>query len=389
MGGNSDNPEHGGRSAAPLFQPLDINDCHIDNRIVMSPMTRNFAPDGVISEVMIDYYRRRAEGGVGLIVTEGVAPTFLGAYAGSVPQFYGEPSLAMWKKVVDAVHGAGGKIMPQLWHSGLGRIAEATARPDERSVGPVGEYPRNLPMEEYPGFVGGRGMETADIEETIEAFATAAANAQSLGFDGVQLHGAHGYLIDEFFWRKTNLRDDRYGGADIASRTRFAVEMIQEIRRQVGPKFPIGLRFSQWKLVGHYDAQLVESPQELEKFLTPLVDAGLDMFDCSTRRYWEPAFEGSDLSLAGWTKKLSGKTTMTVGSIGLNGLFQTTMSTVGTEAKPDSNLDRLLEMFERGDFDLVGVGRALLPNPGWANAVREGRFEGLKPYSGAVLGEVY
>jgi 2,4-dienoyl-CoA reductase-like NADH-dependent reductase (Old Yellow Enzyme family) len=385
----SETPAVGARDVAPLFQPMDIGGCRLANRIAMTAMSRNFSPGGVLGDVMIDYYRRRAEGGVGLIITEGVAVTPLGAYTTDVPFLTGDAGLAQWARVVAAVHGAGGKIMPQLWHTGHGRIPAASHLPHEPNIGPSADYPRRMPREEYPGFIDGRAMTQADIDHTIEGYVIAASNAQALGFDGVQIHAAHGYLIDSFFWGLSNQRTDHYNGPDIADRTRFGVEVVQAIRRRVGPCFPIGLRFSQWKLVGHYGSRLVETPAELERFLKPLADAGVDFFDCSTRRYWDPAFEGSDLNLAGWTKKLSGLPSMTVGSIGLNGLFQTTPNEVTTEAKPDANLDRLLEMLERGDFDLVGVGRALLANPAWPNAVREGRYHDLVAYSGAALAKVY
>ncbi|MBJ8192120.1 12-oxophytodienoate reductase, partial [Bacillus cereus] len=119
----------------------------------------------------------------------------------------------------------------------------------------------------------------AEIADIISAYAQAAADAQRVGFDGIELHGAHGYLIDQFFWDKTNKRTDQYGG-NLVQRTRFAVEVIEACRRAVGPNFPIVLRFSQWKMY-HYEEKLAQTPQELEQFLTPLVKAGVDIFHCS------------------------------------------------------------------------------------------------------------
>lgn len=146
-------------------------------------------------------------------------------------------------------------------------------------------------------------MSVQDIKEVIEAFARAARDAQMLGFDGVEIHGAHGYLIDQFFWDYTNKRTDQYGGKTLAERTRFAMELVQAVRNAVGKEFPIDFRFSQWKL-GNYDAKLAYSPEELESLLIPLSNAGVDIFRASTRRFWEPEFPGSPLNLAGWTKKL-------------------------------------------------------------------------------------
>jgi 2,4-dienoyl-CoA reductase-like NADH-dependent reductase (Old Yellow Enzyme family) len=137
--------------------------------------------------------------------------------------------------------------------------------------------------------------------------------------DGVEIHGAHGYLIDQFFWEGSNRRDDEYGG-DLAGRSRFAIELIQAVRAAVGPDFPIIFRFSQWKQQD-YTARLVQTPQALAAFLQPLSEAGVDIFHCSTRRFWEPEFDGSELNLAGWTRQLTGKPTITVGSVGLDGEF--------------------------------------------------------------------
>ncbi len=215
-------------------------------------------------------------------------------------------------------------------------------------------------------------MSQRDIDIAIDAFGQGAETAKRLGFDGLELHGAHGYLIDQFFWTHTNRRSDGYGG-DLVGRTRFAVEVIRECRRRVGPDFPILFRFSQWK-VRDYKARPFETPQELGRFLEPLTAAGVDIFHCSTRRFWEPEFADSDLNLAGWTKKLTGKTTVTVGSVSLDTEFM-----AASKYAEVTGIDRLLDMLARGDFDLVAVGRALLVDPGWVKKVRDGRFDELLP----------
>jgi 2,4-dienoyl-CoA reductase-like NADH-dependent reductase (Old Yellow Enzyme family) len=227
-------------------------------------------------------------------------------------------------------------------------------------------------------------MTQADIDAVIAAFAQGARDAQELGFDGVELHGAHGYLIDQFFWEGTNRRSDQYGGG-LVSRTRFAVEIIQAGRNSVGPDFPLVLRWSQWKLQD-FEAKIARTPQELERFLRPLVDAGVDAFHCSTRRFWEPEFAGSDLNLAGWTKKLTGKPAITVGSVTLN---QDLMTSFGTsETAGVTNIDNLLERLDRDEFDLVAVGRSLIVNPSWPGIVRRGAFGELQPFNRAVLAEL-
>jgi 2,4-dienoyl-CoA reductase-like NADH-dependent reductase (Old Yellow Enzyme family) len=224
-------------------------------------------------------------------------------------------------------------------------------------------------------------MTQKDIDAAIEGYAQAAGSARDIGFDGIELHGAHGYLIDQFFWEKTNQRTDRYGG-DLVARTRFAVDAIREVRRRVGPEFPVVLRISQWK-VGDYDARLATTPGQLEQFLRPLVDAGVDVLHCSTRRFWEPEFEGSDLNLAGWAKKLTGKPTITVGSVTLGADVMSSFRSPDPVAT--TGIENLLDRLERGEFDLVAVGRALIANPDWAVKVKAGAMEDLRPFNPGIL----
>ena len=131
-----------------------------------------------------------------------------------------------------------------------------------------------------------------ELADVAQAYATAAANARAAGFDAVELHGAHGYLLDEFLWERTNRRTDGYGGS-LAARTRFPADVVAAVRAAVGPDFPILYRFSQWK-THQYDARIAETPAELEAILTPLIDAGVDVLHPSTRRHYLPAFPDSD-----------------------------------------------------------------------------------------------
>jgi len=340
----------------------------------MAPMTRSHSPRGVPGLDVAAYYRRRAEGGVGLIITEGaLIPHPAAGFDSKVPHIYGEEALEGWRKVTDQVHGAGGRIFCQLWHLGMA-INPALVQPD--GVRPIGPSGLNKPGErtEQP-------MSQMEIGVAIEAYAQGAQNAVQAGFDGVELHGAHGYLIDQFFWEGTNERTDQYGGS-LLRRTRFAAETIAEVRRRVGPEFPVILRFSQWKLQD-YDAKLARTPNELTQFLRPLVDAGVDAFHCSTRRFWEPEFAGSDLNLAGWTKKLTGKPTITVGSITLNQDLMTTFRTTDTAAA--TGIDELLDRLERDEFDLVAVGRSLIVNPSWPATVKRGALNELRPFQREAL----
>lgn len=361
--------------AQALFTPFKLGALELPTRVVMAPMTRTFCPGGVPHAQVVEYYRRRAAADVGLIITEGTTVDHPAANGyPNVPRFHGEDALAGWKKVVDAVHAEGGRIVPQLWH--VGSVRRLGTEPDA-------SVPGYGPSEKLKdGQVVVHGMSHADIRDVIEAFARAARDAKAIGMDGVEIHGAHGYLIDQFFWAASNQRSDEYGG-DLAGRSRFAIELVQAVRAAVGPDFPIILRFSQWKQQD-YSARLVDNAEALGEFLRPLVDAGVDIFHCSTRRFWEPEFEGSDLNLAGWTRLLTGKPTITVGSVGLDGEFLQFMVDTDKVAQPAS-LEKLLQRLDDQEFDLVAVGRALLVDAQWAAKVREGREQDILPFSREAL----
>ena len=351
-----------------LFTPFTLNGLEIPNRVVMAPMTRSQSPGGNPTEDVAAYYRRRAEGGVGLIITEGTTINHPSASMDDkIPDFHTKASLDGWRRVADEVHEAGGLVMPQLWHTGSMRYEGTGLNPDASTLSPSGL--------KYPGKEVGAAMTKQDVTDIADAFAKGAEAAREAGFDGAQFHGAHGYLIDTFFWEGTNIRDDEYGGA-LEQRTAFAVEIIEKSRAAVGKDFPLIIRLSQWKQQD-FDHKMATDPDKLLAFLQPLVDAGIDCFDCSTRRFWEPEFEGSDLNFAGWTKKLTGLPTITVGSVGLSGEFVAGMGGESSEAAP---IDGLVERLDKGEFDLVGVGRALLTDPNWVAKIRDGRFDELMTF---------
>ncbi|MBU3993483.1 MAG: 12-oxophytodienoate reductase [Alphaproteobacteria bacterium] len=370
----------------PLFTPLSVGNLTLRNRLVMSPMTRGFSPDGVPPEFAPDYYGRRAENEIGLIVTEGIGvdhPAALGDSTGTgwdYPDLHGDAALAGWKKVVDRVHAAGSAIFPQLWHHGGLRLEGTGRHPEAISVRPSGNWgpepgPFQPPHYREQITTMTRPITESEIADLIAGFARSAANAMKVGFDGIALHGAHGYMIDTFFWDVTNQRTDRWGGPSLRERAAFGVELVKAVRAEAG-NTPIMFRFSQWKL-HDYDAYLAETPQELEELLGPLTDAGVDIFDASTRKFAVPAFDGSPLTLAGWAKKITGKPTMAVGGVTL----ATDLQSSFIDGSPaEDNLPAVRERIAGGEFDLIGIGRSLLTNPDWGTRVRLGQpLKSFKP----------
>ncbi|WP_433876313.1 NADH:flavin oxidoreductase [Sinomonas atrocyanea] len=368
-------------STAPLsslFTPFDLGPVRLPNRFVMAPMTREFSPDGTVTPDVVGYYARRAAAGVGLLITEGVYVSQDSGPSTSVPRLFGREQLDAWRRLVDAVHAEGGRIVPQLWHLGAARGNHAEFNPQLPSLSPSGIAPN--------GAERGRAATVEELARIREDFARAAVAAQAAGFDGVELHGAHGYLLDQFLWAGTNRRTDGYGGS-LEARLRFPAEVAAAVRAAVGPEFPVIFRFSQWKS-GDYGARIAETPEELGTILKTLAHAGVSAFHPSTRRHWEPAFpeadgtgdgEGASLGLAGWTKKLTGLPVITVGSVGLDNAFEVTWQEGGrSEVR---GLETLLAQFARDEFDLVAVGRVLLSDPAWVAKVRDGRTDEIRPFS--------
>ncbi|RFA19086.1 NADH:flavin oxidoreductase [Subtercola boreus] len=355
-----------GIDPAPLFTPFTAGELTLSNRFVMAPMTRAFSPDGVPGDDVRDYYARRAAG-LGLIVTEGTYIDHPSAGSSDrIPLFYGDAALAGWKRVVDAVHAEGGRIFPQLWHLGVTRSEGAAPHPEAPVISPSGLR--------SDGSAKGEAASTKDIDDIIAAFVQGALDAQRIGFDGIELHGAHGYLLDQFLWSKTNRRGDRFGGST-SNRSQLAAEVVSAIRSEVGPHFPIDFRFSQWK-GNDYGARIASTPEELDQILVPLVDAGVSMLHASTRRYWLPEFDDSTRTLAGWTKHLTGLPTIALGSIGVSAPF------LGGDEESQSTLSiaPLVELFEQGEFDLVALGRSVMSDPEFTGKIRTGRAADIRAY---------
>ena len=205
-----------------LFEPLTVRSLTVPNRFAMAPMTRRASPGGIPGADVAEYYRRRAAGGVGLIITEGVRlPDPAAGHPFTIPTIAGDEALAGWRSVVDAVHSEGATIAAQLWHQG----AERDDADGVVTVSPSGVDGLGNPK--------GRALRRDELPAVAAQFTQAAATARELGFDAVELHGAHGYLLDQFLWDKTNLRDDDYGGT-LQRRTRFPAEVVSAVRTAGG-----------------------------------------------------------------------------------------------------------------------------------------------------------
>ncbi|ADL47211.1 12-oxophytodienoate reductase [Micromonospora aurantiaca (nom. illeg.)] len=348
-----------GSPVTPLLEPVTVAGLPLPSRFVMAPMTRNRAPGGVPTPEMADYYRRRAAAGIGLIVTEGVLVDHPSAgHEDTVPRMTAGAAEAGWRGVVEAVHAAGGRIAAQLWH--LGSLRE-----------PVDGRPAWTPSGvREPGRPAPYAMTAADVDTLLAAYANAAGVAVRAGFDAIEIHAAHGYLLDEFLWPYTNRRTDAFGGSP-ERRAAFPAAVVRAVRAQVPARHPVIVRFSQFKERA-FDARIAETPAELAQILGAFAEAGADVLHASQRRFWQPAFPGSPLNLAGWAKRLTGLPSITVGSVGLRRDF----------LRPDGpeSVAGLAARLADGEFDLVALGRALLGNPAWVTHAAAGRLGEIVDY---------
>jgi 2,4-dienoyl-CoA reductase-like NADH-dependent reductase (Old Yellow Enzyme family) len=329
-----------------LTEPTLLAGLPLSSRFVMAPMTRFRSPGGVPTIEVADYYRRRAEGGIGLIITEGVLIGHPSAgHEPAVPRMTAGPAEAGWRRVTSAVHDAGGRIAAQLWHVGSARE-------------PVDGIAAWTPAT----------MTVADIDTMLEAYAESARVAVRAGFDAIEIHAAHGYLLDEFLWPHTNHRTDSYGGTP-AARATFPAEVIRAVRSAIPAPMPLIVRFSQFK-ERDYTARIADTPTDLAAILNAFTTAGADVLHASQRHFTDPVFDGSPLNLAGWAKHITGRPAITVGSVALTRNFLT--RTGGVRA--------LVDRHQAGEYDLVALGRILLANPSWATLAASGRIAEIHDY---------
>ncbi|MCA8922047.1 MAG: 12-oxophytodienoate reductase [Planctomycetes bacterium] len=358
--------------STPLaFQPARFGALALRNRIVMAPMTRRMAgEDGLATEAIRAYYARRARHEVGLIVSEGTGIDSLHAYDTlSVPRFETAAQHAAWRAVVEAVHAEGGAFAPQLWH--CGRMSADPIGPSPGEVAARGDRPARAV----------RAMEADDFAQVLAAYASAAAAARAIGCDALEVHGAHGYLLDSFLSPATNQRSDAYGGS-FSARMRFPLEVARAVRAAVGPDFPVIYRFSQWQLADYAEVKW-RTPDELGAWVNALKDAGVDLLHVSTRDATAPGFpDAGPKTLAGWARELSGLPVIAVGKVSVT---LTMDRAYGEERDVVRDPGPALALLERGEADLLAVGRALIANPDWVQVVRDRDWRELRAFDAGQL----
>jgi 2,4-dienoyl-CoA reductase-like NADH-dependent reductase (Old Yellow Enzyme family) len=217
-----------------LLEPITVGELHLPNRVVLAPLTRSRASEGRIpNDLMREYYVQRAS--AGLILTEATSITPQGVGYADTPGIWSDEQVAGWRKITDAVHAAGGRIVSQLWH--VGRVSDPIFLNGDLPVAPSALAPAghvSLVRPQRP-FVTPRALDLDEIPGVIAAYAKGAENAKKAGFDGVQLHGANGYLLDQFLQDGTNKRTDQYGGP-IENRARLMLEAVDAAVKVWGPK---------------------------------------------------------------------------------------------------------------------------------------------------------
>lgn len=354
-----------------LFAPFDLGRCRLANRFVMPAMQRGWGARSQPDERMIEYYRARAEGGVSLIISESCAIDHPSSAGQDLAMYLEAGTIDAWARCAQAVHGAGSAMFIQLWHEGALRREGMGRYPHAPTLSPSGLVHGTHP--------NGRAATGTELDELVQAYARSAALAQAAGADGVEVHGAHGYLIDQFLWPDTNRRTDGYGGPQLSDRLRFPAQVVRAIRASVSSDFLVGFRFSQWKEVD-YGARICQSPEELGVMLDTLTDAGVDLFHASTRYLSTPEWD-TDRTLAAWCKALSSVPVIAVGSVGLDVDAMTTFLDP-REARPipERSIEDLRERLARGEFDLVAVGRSVIGDPQWVRKAAEGRYADIRPF---------
>jgi 2,4-dienoyl-CoA reductase-like NADH-dependent reductase (Old Yellow Enzyme family) len=335
-----------------LFETVTLGNTTLDNRVGVAPMTRISATsEGLVTDQMVLYYTSFARGGFGLIITEGtyIDDKYSQTYFDQPGIAYDEQAQA-WKKIVDSVHQAGAKIFMQLQHTGS--LSQGN-RFTQETIAPSAIQPKGEQLTFYLGegpFLTPREATKEEITEVVTRFVNAAKRAQSAGFDGIEIHGANGYLLDEFLTDYTNQRTDEYGGST-ENRVRLLVEVSKAVREAVGKDFTIGIRISQAK-VNDYTHKWAGKEQDAEIIFGQLGQAGIDYIHVTEHEAWKPAFDTSEASLASLAKKYGRVPVIANGHL--------------------EDLERARKIIENGEADVITLGKGALANHDWVNKVKNG-----------------
>ncbi|PTX63288.1 2,4-dienoyl-CoA reductase-like NADH-dependent reductase (Old Yellow Enzyme family) [Melghirimyces profundicolus] len=347
-----------------LFESMQLGPTRLDNRIGVAPMTRTSATDeGLATDPMVSYYTQFARGGFALIITEGTYPDHKYSQGyWNQPGICNEEQMQAWKRVVDSVHREGGKIFIQLMHAGAlsqgNRFKNETLAPS--SVQPKGEQ-----MEMYGGngpFPMPREATKEDIQDVIIGFTEAAKRAKKARFDGIEIHGANGYLLDQFLTDYTNQRNDEYGGPT-ENRVRLLVEVSQHVRGAVGHNMTVGIRISQGK-VNDFQHQWEGKEKDAKVIFHQLAEAGLDYIHVTEYEAWQPAFDYKDEHQGAWEP-----------AFGDQGASLAALAKKYGEIPVMANGSlhdpvKAREMIEQGEADVVTIGRGALANSDWPRKVK-------------------
>jgi 2,4-dienoyl-CoA reductase-like NADH-dependent reductase (Old Yellow Enzyme family) len=331
-----------------------VGDIFLKNRIVVAPLSRvSTCGDGIPTKQMTQYYTSYAHGGFSLIISEGTY-TDLAYSQGYLhqPGIATESQILGWQKVTTAVHAAGGLIFIQLMHAGALSQGNSYRR---ETLAPSAIQPKGQKMVEYGGgsglFAIPQAMTEADLQAAIAGFVQAAIQAQQAGFDGIEIHGANGYLIDQFITTYTNQRTDQYGGS-VENRIRFAVETVEAVRRAVGQAYPVGIRLSQTK-VNDLDYRWSGSG-EGRMIFAALKQAGVDFIHLASEgRDWLESSISESITINQLAKQVA----------------QVPIIANGGMHKPEQAAQVLTE----GHGDLISIGRGAIANPDWANRLATGQ----------------
>ena len=336
------------------LEPITVAGIALANRVAVAPMSRvSTRGDGVATEQMADYYAQFARGGFGLVITEGTYTDHAHSQAyANQPAIVTDSQVRAWGEVVDAVHAEGAPIFVQFMHAGAlvqgnhhrsVAIAPSALQPKGRKLfGYGGEGPYARPREMTPG----------DIEEAVAGFAAAAVRARAAGFDGVEVHGANGYLLDQFLTTYSNRRTDEYGGSP-ENRVRLLAEVVEAIHAAAGDDFPVGVRVSQIKV--NDLAYRWSGPAEARAIFGRLGAARpAYVHVASEGAPWdETSFLAPGVSITGVARSVTGVPVIANGGMADPELAQ-----------------RLLR---DGHADLVALGHGAIANPDWPRRVAEGR----------------